>query len=183
MTSAVNQCHFFLRCDFFKHLTSIHCGPEIAQCIWNFRSNCLNVYKVSRRKPAMYMEFWFALANVYRVLLATIEHPLPLSWTPQDGVWFLRTWWQAPFLFAATFSSKHFWPSATLSLKVCEVWDLNLALQAGAKAWWVVRRVVTQTVVFEKIVQANRNWVERSVLNGSTHDRYWSQLSNSLTSA
>jgi hypothetical protein len=45
------------------------------------------------------MEFWFALANVYRVLLATFEHPLPLSRTPQDGVWFLRTWWQVSFIF------------------------------------------------------------------------------------
>ena len=38
----------------------------------------------------MYMEFWFALANVYRVLFATIEHPLPMSWAPQDGDSFVR---------------------------------------------------------------------------------------------
>ncbi len=39
----------------------------------------------------MYMEFWFALANVYKVLLATIEHPLPLSGAPHNGVWILRS--------------------------------------------------------------------------------------------
>ncbi len=55
-----------------------------------FSWRAANVYKVSRRKPAMYVEFWFALANVHRVLLATIEHPRPLSWAPQDGDCFVR---------------------------------------------------------------------------------------------
>ena len=44
-----------------------------------------NVYKVFAQTHSMYMEFWLALANVYRVLMATIEHPLPMSWAPQDG--------------------------------------------------------------------------------------------------
>ena len=38
----------------------------------------------------MYMKFWFALTNVYRVLLATIEHPQPMSRAPQDGDCFVR---------------------------------------------------------------------------------------------
>ena len=146
MTPAVNQCHFFLRCNFFEHLTSIHCGPAMAQCIWSFRSNGLNVYKVSHRRPAMYMEFWLALANVYKVLLATIEHPRPLCKVPQDGYCFLLTWWQASFLFTLQLL---IWPSAKLLLKVYEVWDLNLALHAGAKTWCADRSVVVQTVVFE----------------------------------
>jgi hypothetical protein len=37
------------------------------------------------------MEFWLALANVYRVLVATIEHTPPMSWAPQDGNSFVRT--------------------------------------------------------------------------------------------
>jgi len=32
------------------------------------------------------MEFWFAPANVYKVLVATIKHPPPMSWAPQDSV-------------------------------------------------------------------------------------------------
>ncbi|TAF12477.1 MAG: hypothetical protein EAZ74_07050, partial [Alphaproteobacteria bacterium] len=102
VTPAVNQCHFFLRCDFFKHLLKVYCDREMAQCIWSFCSGWLNVYKVSSPGPAMcmefclalanvykvfartgsmYMEFWLALGNVYKVLMATIEHPLPLSGT------------------------------------------------------------------------------------------------------
>ena len=38
----------------------------------------------------MYMEFWLALGNIYKVLMATIEHPLPMSWPPQDGDCFER---------------------------------------------------------------------------------------------
>jgi hypothetical protein len=38
-----------------------------------------NVYKVFARTGSMYMEFWLALGNVYRVLMATFEHPLPMS--------------------------------------------------------------------------------------------------------
>jgi hypothetical protein len=63
----------------------------------------------------MYMEFWFALANVYRVLLTTIEHPLPLSRTPQDSVWFLRTLWQASFLF-----TLQLFQAAIFDLTICK---------------------------------------------------------------
>jgi hypothetical protein len=34
-----------------------------------------NVYKVFARTGSMYMEFWLAPSNVYKVLMATIEHP------------------------------------------------------------------------------------------------------------
>jgi hypothetical protein len=37
------------------------------------------------------MKFWIAPANVYRVLVATIEHPPPMSWAPQNGDSFVRT--------------------------------------------------------------------------------------------
>ncbi len=44
------------------------------------------IYKVFARTGSMYMEFWLALGNVYKVLMATIEHPSPMSWAPQDSV-------------------------------------------------------------------------------------------------
>ena len=79
----------------------------------------------------MYMEFWLALANVYRVLFATIEHPPPMSWAPQDGNSFVRTrskvnvpnlisvkspeqlhrCEQVSFFYAEKFSSHNFQPS------------------------------------------------------------------------
>jgi hypothetical protein len=54
------------------------------------------------------MEFWFALANVFRVLLATIEHPLPLSRTPQDSVWFLLTDGKRHLFLRYNFFKPHF---------------------------------------------------------------------------
>ena len=71
------------------------------------------------------MEFWFALANVYRVLLATIEHPLPLCKVPQDGYCFVLTWWQASFLF-----TLQLFQATTFDLTICKaiaqsVWSLG----------------------------------------------------------
>jgi len=63
----------------------------------------------------MYMKFWFALANVYRVFLATIEHPLPPRRTPEDGFWFLRTLWQASFLF-----TLQLFQATTFDLTICK---------------------------------------------------------------
>ena len=36
------------------------------------------------------MDFWLALGNVYKVLMETIEPPLPMSWPPQDCDYFAR---------------------------------------------------------------------------------------------
>lgn len=74
------------------------------------------------------MEFWFALADVYRVLLATIEHPFPLSGMPQDSVWFLLNWWQASFIYTLQlFQATTFDPTICKAIAQ-SIWSLGFEL-------------------------------------------------------
>ena len=77
---------------------------------------------------SMYMEFSWRTANVHRVLLATVGHPLPPSRTPQDGVWLLLTWWQASFIF-----TLQLFQATTFDLTICKaiaqsVWSCEVEL-------------------------------------------------------
>lgn len=155
------------------------------QCIWNFGWHW-----------AMYIKFWSRPLNTlflwvgHRKMSIDLCAPYPKS---MCGIW-----WQLNRRNNSTTALKcHFFTlrllRATTFKRVTgraiaqSAWSLEFeprSLRWSKSALMCCKNGVMETVVFcnENIVQPNRGWVERSVLSCWTRDRYWSQLSISLTS-
>ena len=147
MTPAVYQCHFFLRCNFFEHLLRTHCGPEMAQCIWSFRSErpmyikfrvedwqC--IWSFGSHWP-MYIEFcWRPLSTLFHYVRC---RKMAIALCSPDGKrhFFLR----CNFFKLQPLTC----PPIKSLLKVYEVWDLNLA-----------RPSTLQTIKYERPFCLNR---------------------------